>query len=91
MTYLVVIGAFFAAVIVMGSGAWYLDVKEREERLIQETLESSRLLEESLNQRLENLDEYRHDLAALLQELDLEQVIAAEERECEETNEAKTQ
>jgi len=79
MTYLVVLGAFFAAVIVMGTGAWYLDLKEREERLIQETLETSRLLEDSLNKRLEDLDEYRHDLAALLQELDLEQVIAAEE------------
>lgn len=79
MTYLVVLGAFFAAVIVMGTGAWYLDLKEREERLIQETLETSRLLEDSLNKRLEDLDEYRHDLAALLQELDLEQVMAAEE------------
>ena len=79
MTYLVVLGAFFAAVIVMGTGAWYLDLKEREERLIQETLETSRLLEDSLNKRLEDLEEYRHDLAALLQELDLEQVIAAEE------------
>ena len=79
MTYLVVLGAFFAAIIVMGTGAWYLDLKEREERLIQETLETSRLLEDSLNKRLEDLDEYRHDLAALLQELDLEQVIAAEE------------
>lgn len=79
MTYLVVLGAFFAAIIVMGTGAWYLDLKEREERLIQETLETSRLLEDSLNKRLEDLEEYRHDLAALLQELDLEQVIAAEE------------
>ena len=79
MTYLVVLGAFFAAVIVMGTGAWYLDLKEREERLIQETLETSRLLEDSLNKRLKDLEEYRHDLAALLQELDLEQVIAAEE------------
>ena len=79
MTYLVVLGAFFAAVIVMGTGAWYLDLKEREERLIQETLETSRLLEDSLNKRLEDLDEYRHDLAALLQELDLDQVMAAEE------------
>ena len=81
MSYLVVLGAFFAAVIVMGAGAWYLDTKEREESLIQETLETSRLLEDSLNQRLEDIDEYRHDLAALLQELDLEQVIAAEENQ----------
>ena len=81
MSYLVVLGAFFAAVIVMGAGAWYLDIKEREESLIRETLETSRLLEDSLNQRLENIDEYRHDLAALLQELDLEQVIAAEENQ----------
>ena len=81
MAYVAMMTAFIAAVIVLGAGAWYLDTKEREESLIQETLETSRLLEDSLNQRLEDIDEYRHDLAALLQELDLEQVIAAEENQ----------
>jgi hypothetical protein len=53
--------------------------KAKQERLAAEALDTSRLLDESLNERLHEIDTYRHSLAALLQELDLEQVRAADE------------
>jgi len=64
----------------LGVIAWYIDQHEREERLDREAVETSRLLDESLEERLEEIDHYRHDLAALLQQLGLDEVRAAEER-----------
>ncbi len=66
-------------VAVIGFAGLRLERREREERLAAEALDTSRLLDESLNERLHEIDTYRHSLAALLQELDLEQVRAADE------------
>lgn len=68
----------------LGVIAWHIDQHEREERLAREAVETSRLLDESLEERLQEIDRYRHDLAALLQQLGLDEVRAAEERAREE-------
>ena len=73
--------AFLIAMASLGTIAWNLSQREREERLTEETLQTSQTLEESLAERLHEIEEYRHELAALLQELDLEQVREADERE----------
>ena len=66
--------------LILGLASWHLEMREREERLAEEALETSRVLDAALEERLRELDAYRHELAALLQELDFEQVRAAEER-----------
>ena len=68
--------------LILGLASWHLEMREREERLAEEALETSRVLDAALEERLRELDAYRHELAALLQELDFEQVRAAEERAC---------
>ena len=70
----------FFAMIVLGLLAYYLDQRECEGRLLNETLETSKLVDAALEQRLSEIDQYRHDLAAILQRLGLEEVRAAEER-----------
>lgn len=67
-------------VAMLGVIAWHLDQREREERLAREAVETSRLLDESLEERLREINQYRHDLAALLQQLGLDEVRSAEER-----------
>lgn len=79
-----------ASILALGAFAWYLDRRECEERLIKETLDTARLLDDSLEERLEEIDRYRHDLAATIQRLDLEQVRAAEERAGEGQYDART-
>lgn len=59
--------------------AWYLEAREREERLMAQSLETARLLDASLEEQLIEIDAYRHDLAALLQDLEPELVQQAEE------------
>lgn len=66
-------------IVVLGIISWQLDQREREEHLTEVALETSRVLDASLEERLKEIDAYRHDLAALLQSIDLEQVRAAEE------------
>lgn len=65
--------------VVIGLAARLLDQRELEERLEAESLEAREVLSSSLDERLSEIDAYRHRLAALLQELDIEQVRAAEE------------
>jgi hypothetical protein len=67
----------FAAL--LGMIAWHLEQREREMRLMAEALDTSKLLDKTLEERLREIERYRHDLAALLQELDYEQIRAAEE------------
>ncbi len=73
----------YAAMLALGVLAYYLDQRECEERLLNETLETSKLLDAALEERLSEIDQYRHDLAATLQRLGLEEVRAAEERAAE--------
>ena len=60
-----------------------LDDRELDTQLAAEALEARAMLNDSLEERLKEIDTYRHDLAALVMELDLEQVRAAEERQGE--------
>lgn len=64
----------------LGLASWQLEMRERNERLTEEALQTAQVLETSLEERLHEMDRYRHDLAELLQELDIEQVRAAESR-----------
>lgn len=68
-----------AVAALLGVIAWHLEQREREIRLTAEALDTSRLLDKTLEKRLREIEQYRHDLAALLQELDYEQIRAAEE------------
>jgi cytochrome oxidase assembly protein ShyY1 len=67
----------------LGLASWQLEMRERNERLTEEALQTAQVLETSLEERLHEMDRYRHDLAELLQELDIEQVRAAESRASE--------
>ena len=67
------------AVILTGVVAWYLEAREEEERLIRQSLEAAQLLDASLEEQLREMDAYRHDLAALLQDLDADRIRDAEE------------
>ena len=67
------------AVILTGVFAWYLEAREEEERLIRQSLEAAQLLDASLEEQLREMDAYRHDLAALLQDLDADRIRDAEE------------
>ena len=64
----------------LGLASWQLEMRERNERLTEEALQTAQVLETSLEERLHEMDLYRHDLAALLQEIDIEQIRAAEGR-----------
>ena len=68
-----------ARLLLTGAVAQYLEAREREERLVTQSLETARLLDASLEQQLEEIDAYRHDLAALLQDIDPERLRQAEE------------
>lgn len=81
MYLVIIVLMFLGMVILLGMGAWRLEMHWREERLAEEALGTAKLLDESLEERLHEIDTYRHDLAALLQELGLEQVREAEEDE----------
>ena len=80
MSVLTTMVALFLSMIALGMLAWHLDNREREERLTREALETSQLLDAALEERLAEIDQYRHYLAATLQRLGLEQVRAAVER-----------
>ena len=67
--------------LLLGLASWHLEMREREERLTEEALETSQVLDAALEERLRELDTYRHDLAAFLHDLDIERVRAAEKRE----------
>ena len=70
-----------------------LEQRERDERLAAHALDTARLLDKSLNERLREIDQYRHDLAAVLQQLDLEKVRAAErdaDTDCSNDEQART-
>lgn len=79
MYLLVIMSMFLATIVLLGMCAWRLEMHWREERLTEEALNTAKLLDESLEERLHEIDAYRHDLAALLQELDLERVREAED------------
>lgn len=80
MSYVLQAAMLLALLLILGLASWHLEMRERDERLTEEALMTSQVLEASLEERLHEMDVYRHDLAALLQELDFEQVRAAESR-----------
>lgn len=80
MSYVLQAAMLMVMLLVLGLASWHLEMRERDERLTEEALQTSQMLEASLEERLHEMDVYRHDLAALLQELDFEQVRAAEMR-----------
>lgn len=69
--------------IMLGRIVKLLDDRELDTQVAAEALEAREVLNDSLEERLKEIDAYRHDLAALVMELDLEQVRAAEERQGE--------
>ena len=73
-------GSIVLMVLVLGAGVWLLERRETEARLAEEAIETTQLLSDSLQERLNEMDRYRHDLAAVLQQLDIEEVRAAEEQ-----------
>lgn len=50
--------------------AWLLDRRFRRLRMMREALEGSSEFGDALEERLRRMDDYRHDLAKLLQSLD---------------------
>ena len=80
MRFVVLSIMILVTLLLLGLASWHLEMREREEHLTKEALETSRVLDAALEERLRELDAYRHDLAALLQELDVEQVRVAEEQ-----------
>lgn len=81
MYLIITVSTFLVMTAFLGIGAWRLEMRWREERLMEEALGTAKLLDKSLEERLREIDAYRHNLAALLQELGLEQVREAEERQ----------
>ena len=79
MSYVLLCLVLLALFLPLAFVCWHLEMREREMRLTEVALEASRLLDASLEKRLDQMEEYRHDLAALVQGLDMEQVRAAEE------------
>lgn len=73
ITILVVVG--------LGAALYLVERVRTQQRIALESLRTMRLFEDSLEQRLQEVDDYRHDLAELLQQLDLEVVQRANERE----------
>lgn len=70
---------FVCLLFIAGGGAWYLTQQKQRELLLREALDVSRSLEALLEQRLSEMDDYRHELAELLQSFDIEQVREADE------------
>ena len=70
----------FALIVVLGLLARRLEEFEREERLTEETLEATKLLDESLKRRLNEINDYRHSLLELVRKLDQEELREAERR-----------
>ena len=64
-----------ALLIVLGLLARRLEEFEREERLTEETLEATKLLDESLKKHLDEINDYRHDLLELVRKLDQEELL----------------
>lgn len=81
MYLIITVSTFLVMTAFLAIGAWRLEMRWREERLMEEALGTAKLLDKSLEERLHEIDVYRHDLAALVQELGLEQVREAEERQ----------
>ena len=81
MYLIVTVSTFLVMTALLGMCAWRLEMRWRDERLMEETLGTAELLDKSLDERLHEIDAYRHDLAALVQELVLEQVREAEEKQ----------
>lgn len=80
MSYILQAVVLMLMLVLMGLASWHLEMRERNERLTEEALQTAQVLETSLEERLHEMDLYRHDLAALLQEIDIEQIRAAEGR-----------
>ena len=72
---------FIVYVIVLGLALLVAERHERERDLKLRTLESAELLEESLQMRLKAIDDYRHDLADVLQSIDPELLKQVEDGE----------
>ena len=80
MSYILQAVMLLLMLVLLGLASWHLEMRERNERLTEEALQTAQVLETSLEDRLHEMDLYRHDLATLLQEIDIEQVRAAEGR-----------
>ncbi len=63
---------FILYVVALGLGLLIAERRERERDIKIKSLESAELLEESLELRLRAIDDYRHDLAEVLQSIDPE-------------------
>lgn len=63
---------FILYVFALGLGLLIAERRERERDLKLKSFESAELLEESLEQRLRAIDDYRHHLAEVLQSIDPE-------------------
>lgn len=70
---------FVCLLFLVGGGAWYLTRQKQRELMLREALDTSRSLETLLEERLSEMDDYRHELAEVLQSLDIEQVREADE------------
>lgn len=79
MSLLLGYAAFTVLLFLVGGIAWYLDWQKQHEQVMREALNISHSLEESLDQRIREMDDYRHELAEVLQSFDLEQVREADE------------
>lgn len=80
MTTLIAFVPFVVLLLLLGMGAWYLDQQKQREQSLRESLDAARSLEQSLGRRLDEMDAYRHELAEVLQSLDIETVRAADEK-----------
>ena len=61
---------FLVVFLWLAANAWLFERRLRHVRSMEEALEGTRELEETLDERLRQMDDYRHDLANLLQGLD---------------------
>lgn len=78
MAELVAFVPFIVLLFLLGLRVWYLGQWKLREQALHESLDAARDLEESLEQRLTEMDNYRHELADVLQSLDIELVRAAD-------------
>lgn len=85
MMLLISYGMFVGILLFLGMRAWYLDEQKKREQVMLEALHTSRYLETSLGQRLDEMDAYRHDLAEVLQSLDIELVRQADSDSAQDT------
>jgi sensor domain CHASE-containing protein len=70
---------FFVLALVIGSTAFLVQRFEYHRRRATEAHEAMYLIEESLGERLQAIDAYRHDLADLVQSVDMELIRTLEE------------